>query len=457
MYQGRSTRACCVLLTLLAACGDDASTTPTDGATDDGAEGVDAPDAGPCTATLVEGMNTDVPTLGTPRPDVNVFYDDPAYHLPVARVTDGSQVTDEPPPTWIRHEYSRRPAFNADGSRAYMISSNGAGRLYAVAADGSFTYLETIPVNEPDEANWHPTDPNVIYKFDAYGSGLTIKRYDIQTGATTVAADLEDRVHALFPGATGMWTKQEGRPSDDGNIWCLEVGHKVDPGQAFEADGFIAYDLSTDTLLGHMAVTETPDHISTSPKGDYCVPSWGLGLGTRAYKTDFSAFTQLHDRSEHSDLATTKDGDEVLVYTAYDGDDAGDVMMVKLVDGTRTPLFALYGPNHSVVSMHFSGVARDKPGYITASFYGCREDYGNAPCDPTTQWFYDKVVAVELAPSPKIYNLAHTHYGDGGYFAETQATVSADFSKVLFVSTWESTDVADVASYLVRVPACALP
>src|SRR5205085_1074116 len=137
--------------------------------------------------------------------------------------------------------------------------------------------------------------------------------------------------------ATGMWTKGEGRPSDDGRIWCLEVGHTVSGN--FVPDGLISYDLTLDQILGHLPVVDAPDHISTSPKGDYCVPSWDIPEGTRAYAIDFSSYTQLEDRTEHSDLALTNTGEEVYVYSAYDGADAGSVMMVKLADGTRAPLF----------------------------------------------------------------------------------------------------------------------
>jgi hypothetical protein len=409
---------------------------------------------GPC-PTLVEGLDTTAPpTLA--RPALNVPYTDPVYGLQVARVTDASQVTDRDIPAWVRHEYSRRPAFNADSTRALMLSSNGWFRLYEVRANGTLGFLKTIDVGEPDEPNWHPTDPGKLYTFEGYGQGFTITRYDVTTDQATVVANLGTRVKAFFPGATGMWTKQEGRPSRDGKIWCLEVGH-TGGDSSFVADGLIAYDLSTDTILGHLAVAESPDHVSTSPSGAYCVPSWGQPLGTRAYTTSFGSYTQLHDRTEHSDLATTAAGDDVLVYTAYDGANAGDVVMVRLRDGVATPLFALYGANHSGTAMHISGTAMARPGYVVVSFYGCFESYGSADCDPTTQWFYNKVVAVQLSASPRIFNLAHTHFGDAGYFAETQAVANPDLTRVLFVSSWESTNGDDVASYMIEVPACALP
>ncbi|MDI1444347.1 hypothetical protein [Polyangium sp. 6x1] len=112
----------------------------------------------------------------------------------------------------------------------------------------------------------------------------------------------------------------------------------------FVPDGLFAYDFDADKILGSMPVTEAPDHISTSPKGNYCVPSWGLPLGTRADKTDCSSYTQLHDNTQHSDLAITKNGDEVLVYTAY-GENSGNVVMVELAGGRQR------GPDEGIVRL----------------------------------------------------------------------------------------------------------
>jgi hypothetical protein len=407
--------------------------------------------------TLVQGKNTSVPTASLPRPALNVPFTGEHYGLTVTRVTDASQVTDRDIPTRVRHEYSRRPAFNTDSTRVLEDSSNGWFRLYKANTNGTFSFLKTLSLGDNQEPNWSPTDPNKLYFFEGYGTGLTISTYNIATDQKAVLRDLNSRVKALFPKATGMWTKGEGRPSNDGKVWCVEVGHTVQPGSNFVADGIVSYNLVTDKILGHMSVTESPDHISTSPNGDYCVPSWGLPLGTRAYKTDFSSYTQLEDRTEHSDLAVTKGGDQVYVYSAYDGPDAGKVMMVRLSDGQKTPLFELYGPNHSAVAMHISGTSRTKPGYVVVSLEGCSENYGAVSCNPATQWFNQKVVAVELAANPKIYNLAHAHGGAAGYFGEATAVANPDLTKVLFASTWGSTDDTKSHDYLIQVPSCALP
>jgi hypothetical protein len=430
------------------AAASDGGTASTDG-------GTASTDGGTTSAscTFKLGMDTSVPQSST-KPALDVPFTDPDYGLALARVTDRSQVTDHDIPTWVRHEYSRRPAFNVDSSKAVMISSNGWLRLYSVLSNGTMSFVKTLNGGEPMEPNWHPTDPNVLWLFGNYGGGMKISALDVTTNTLTTYRDLGPKLQARWSSASRAWTKQEGRPSDDGRVWCLMVEDAN-----YNTLGLVAYDAVNDKLLGTMNMTDRPDHISTSPKGAYCVTSWTSSKGTRAYKTDFSMYTQLHTASEHSDLATTKAGNEVYVYSDYSSDatHGGYLVMTDLATGQKTNLLPIYGASSSATSLHISGTARSKPGYVAVSFFGCTQNHGSAACDPSTQWFYNKVVAVELAASPRIVNLAHTHYGAAGYFGETHATVNPDFTKLLFASSWESTNENDVASYLVRVPACATP
>lgn len=401
-------------------------------------------------SSLIEGKNTTPPNLSMPRPALNVPFIDPVYGTTITRVTEASQVTDVSIPAWVRHEYSRRPSMNADSSRALMVSSNGWLRLYSVDKAGNkLNFLKTLSIGGTIEPNWHPTNPNILYYFN----GQKIMSYDIQTDVKTTARDLTGRM-PFGPSDATMWTKEEGRPSDDGKIWCFMIEKYNSSNQSVSHYGLVAYNFESDQIIGSLAVTERPDHISTSPKGNYCVPSWDTSRGTRAYKTDFSSYTQLHSKSEHSDLTTSKDGKEMYVYTDYT---TGFVSMVDMATGTKTNLFELYGSNSSATAIHISGTAKSKPGYVLIGFYACSQNYGSQACDPTTQWFKDKVVAVELKANPKIYNLAHTHYGNGGYWTETQAVVNSDFTRILFVSTWGSTAENDLSSYMISLPPNALP
>jgi hypothetical protein len=406
--------------------------------------------------TFKIGFDLSIPGLNLSMPKVNVPYVDQAYKTTVTRLTTASQTTDDTLPVWVRHEYSRRPAFNSDSSKAIMMSSNGSFKLYDIdKVSNKASFVKTIAVGEPQEPNWHPTNPNIIYTFPFYGIGMTISEFNTQTNTTTQTRDLSGRVKNLFPQATMLWTKQEGRPSNDGKIWCMLVMKYDSDSKQNIGYGLVSYNYQTDQILGSMPIPEMPDHVSTSPSGKFCVPSWGPPLGTRAYSLDFKSYKTLHTTSEHSDLALDKNGKDTYVFSDYD---SGDVAMVELETGVRTNLFRLYGESASSAAMHFSGLgSQKKPGYIAAGFYGCSTDHGAQPCSYDKQWAHNKIVLIELKANPKIYNLAHTHYGDAGYFSETQAVSNNDFSKIMFVSTWETTQESNISSYMISVPINSVP
>lgn len=382
---------------------------------------------------LVEGFDTRSP-LAKPLPALNQAYTDEAYGSRVRRVSDAAIPYDRDRPSWVRHAYSRQPAFNADSSRVLMQSSNGWMRLFARdPASGALNFVKTLGLGEPQEPIWHPSDPHKIRHLGYYGNGLRIHEYDTRTDQSTVLADLAARVRERFPQAASMWTKQEGRPSNDGRIWCLQV-EDVN----FQIQGLIAYDLGTDRLLGSLALDERPDHLSTSPLGQHCVPSWVGARGTRAYNTDFQSFRQLHSTSEHSDLALTASGAEVLVFSDYQ---SGDLAMVDLASGQRTNLFRLYGANASATALHVSGIGSEqRPGWALVSTYACSTQYGSATCPWEQQWFRDKLLLVQLAANPRIVHVAHNRWGPAGYFGEPQAVANKDYSLMLFASSWGAAD-----------------
>lgn len=413
-----------------------------------------ADSAAPSTAatpTLIEGTNpVDAPAINAP-PALGDSYVDPVFGTTIHRSTGASQVEDRDLPEWVRHEYSRRPAFNADGSRVLMTSSNGWLRLYDMADDGSMTFDHTPPIATSREANWHPSDPDVFTVLGTGNGDVALWDYDASTQELTSQSDLTGPLQIAFgSGVARITTHAEGRPSNDGNTWCLMVADT-----SGNMLGIAAYDRANAELLGSLATTNQPDHVSTSASGDYCVVSWaGDTSSTRAYPVTFDEASaaggvELLSASEHSDTASTPDGQDVLVAADFT---SGFVTMVDVESGERTDLFSLYGPNSSATSLHISGAATDRPGWVVVSFYNCRDNTPEQGCAPGTQWFNERVVAVELVEDPRILNLAHNYYGDAGYFAETQAVPNRGLSHVLFASTWESTNIADVASYLIEVP-----
>jgi hypothetical protein len=69
----------------------------------------------------------------------------------------------------------------------------------------------------------------------------------------------------------------------------------------------------------------------------------------------------------------------------------------------------------------------------------------------------DVVFAIELKPNGRMVRLAHTHsvYNMGvekDYWAEPQASVNRDFTRILFTTNWGRTGTDEVEMYLIELP-----
>ncbi len=352
------------------------------------------------------------------------------------RVTNASDATVYTP-AYIRHEYSRRPAFNVDSSRAVMTSSNGFLHLYQVGADGSFTYSHILDQigTANSEPNWHPTDPNLIYVLNPFGVGMQIHLYDVRDQSLQSTTDLGSVIQALgggFATADRAYTGKEGRPSRDGNIWCFTVFS----GESWEMRGMVAYDLSLNQIVASRETSEWIDAISASVNGDYCVALGGNGI--RSYPisdNQFNTFRQIHQQVEHTDMALDADGRDVLVY--IDSLNDGHIKAVDLATGETAMLLNTWDISPPPAA-HMSGIGYAQPGWAIVSMF-----MGN-----NTTFHYNKVLAIELTSNPRIEVLAdNQHLGNSAYFLQPQAVVNQQLDKVLYAS-----DISgELASYLVSI------
>ena len=381
----------------------------------------------PAAGTAVPG----VPDL--PRPTKAVPAADPVYGNCVLRVTEHAK---EPPVRFARHDYSRRQAFNADGSRILIASNDGTWHLY----DGrTMEYVDELDGPAGDaELQWHPTNPDLIYYMPSNGLGMELYELNVRTGSSRTVAEFGDRLKKFWPDAAAAWTKAEGAPSADGRYWCFMVDDAE-----WKSLGVFAWDMKEDRILGKMDTHgDRPDHVSMSPGGKRCVVSGDTeGVGTRAWTLDFKKSTQVHHKSEHSDMAFDAQGRDVYVSIDYQSD-GGDVFMTDLETGKRTVLFKTY-LDHSATAVHFSGRAFKKPGWVLVSTYAA---------DGKRQWLHEKLMAVSLTPNPQVKGLAFHHGAYNGYWTEPQATVNPDFTRVLFNSNWGSRSDMDIDNYMVVLP-----
>ncbi len=144
----------------------------------------------------------------------------------------------------------------------------------------------------------------------------------------------------------------------------------------------------------------------------------------------------------HSDTALDGQGREVLVYQDIDTD---YISMLDLESGTITPLWSI-DFSHTAIGLHISGRASLLPGWALISTHDG---------DPASfTWMDDQVFAIELKPDGRIVRLAHTHsLVDEGmehdYWAEPQASVNRDFTRILFTTNWDRSGTGEVEMYII--------
>jgi hypothetical protein len=363
----------------------------------------------------------------------------------VVRVT---QHDVEPPRGFARNDYSRRQAFNADGSRILIVDREGGWHLY----DGtSLAWVGNLKgVGGDAEPQWHATDPNRLYYVPRNGLGMTLMEIDIRDPRPRVAADFGARLKRLWPRAAAAWTRSEGSPSADLRYWAFQVDD-----DQWKGVGMFTWDLQTDTIIAHydfaLHAKPRPDHLSMSPSGRYVVVSWDDGPAL--FDRDLHPLRGLATKGEHSDIALDANGNDVYVSVDYEAR-GGPVYMTDLKSGKRTLLFDTYVAS-TATAMHFSGKAFAHPGWVVISTYG---EYSNAGRisrwlgNGGAQWLHGKVMAVELRPGGRIVQLAnhHSHYDE--YWTEPQASVNRDLTRILFNSNWDKRSKDDVDAYMVVVP-----
>ena len=362
------------------------------------------------------------PTVATPRPLKGVLQMPSDFGACLFRATDHAL---EPPNAYARNDYSRRQAFNADNSRVLVYASGGGWHLYDATTLAWVKQLSGI--SGTAEPQWDATQPNVLYYVPSKG-GMKLYRLDVATNTSTVAADFTGKLP--WSTTARVWQHGEGSPSSDGRYWCF-VAETSTAGIL----GVFTYDLQAQAVVGSKALTVNPNWVSMSPSGRYCVVS-----GTTAYTRDFSSSRTLLNGSQHSDLALGADGHDYFVFINQAVD--GYVTMVDIDTGASTRLIPTW-INGSTTSGHLSAKSFARPGWILYSTFNSRNG---------EQWVSERLMAIEMKASPSIINLAHHHSYYNGYWTQPHASVSRDFSRVVFNSNWGSTSDMDVDTYMVRLP-----
>ncbi len=374
---------------------------------------------------------------------------DPAYSTRLYRAT----AVAEGGGGHLRHEYSRRQAFNADNSRYLAQDGAGAWHLYNAS---DWAHLRRLSDLVGDcEPLWHPTQPSRLY-FTERNGGLVWWLLDVESETKEQAFDFTGQTP--WPQATAFWTKGEGTLSADGKILGLMATSYDAGAQRNTCHGLITLDLESKAIIGTLEATgfpvpgAFPDHISTAPSGNYVVSSWLAGEGgTVAYGPDLKQPRQLIDASEHSDLAFGPDGKDLLVVADYA---KGQIAAIDIATGERNDLHTLYPADGEAYATHISGQAFDVPGWAVISTYGDTASHGSQSPAQTLRPEYRKVWLLELVPGGRALNVAHIRAngeqveGDT-YFLEPQASVSRDLSRIIVATNFGG---GEINSYVVGLP-----
>lgn len=372
---------------------------------------------------------------------------DPAYGTRLYHATSASEGNR----SHMRHEYSRRQAFNANNTR--YLAQDGSGAWYLYDAN-TFKKIRVLKDFGGDcEAIWHPTDPRKIYLTSPVG-GMVWWVYDVESDKKEVLYDFTGKTP--WPQARSFWTKAEGTMSADGRYLALMATTYSNQTKQNTIYGLLMFDVLNKKIVGTLDASKFPkpgafpDHISTSPSGKYAVPSWGKGQGgTRAYTRDFSSSKLLLDNSQHSDLAFGPNREDMYVYTDYDT----GYIVARNMDTLRSfNITPIYQGDHEGYAAHISGQAFNKPGWVVVSTYSDSARHGQISPSPTLRPQYRKVFLAELKPNGRNFNVAHirgAHASGKDYFAEPQASASRDLSRIIFTSKFGGNTPDD---YIIGLP-----
>jgi hypothetical protein len=368
----------------------------------------------------------------------------------VVRVTD--RTTDlslDDTSAGLKNEYSRVQSFNADGSRILVRGIDATWYLYDAA---TLQPLGQLPLGGSVDPRWDARNRDLLY----YSEETRLMAYNVQAGEQSLVHDFA----ADFQGQSlaAVWTRYEGSPSLDGRYWGLMAQD-----QDWLTAAFLVYDQQADQVIatrdmrGASEIDREIDSVTISPLGNYflayfdhyCEPGQ-LGddanpCGLMVYDRDLKNGRSLLRIVGHSDLALDAEGREVMVYQDIDTD---HISMLDLATGTVTQLWPI-DFTHTSIGLHFSGRAFRQPGWALVS------THDGDPASYT--WMDDQVFAIELKAGGRVVRLAHTHSlvdenQEHDYWAEPQASVNPDFTRVLFTTNWGRSGTGEVEMFLISLP-----
>lgn len=366
---------------------------------------------------------------GVSKPALHESYVDATFGTTIYRVTANSQLDGV---SRIRHYYSKQDPFNADGSYAMFVTSDGNYWLYDAATFEPIKTVSDYPhvINSEPEIQWHPTNPDWFYYLSEENR---FARFEISSHTTEILHDFSDEG---FTVVGGRW---EGNMDKSGQFYAM-IGQGSNGSEAF------VYDVINNQLSQRVNVdaieNEGIDWISISQNGNFVVLMGDSHSYIYDHNMNYLGRLPLGSYG-HADLCSLADGREVMVYdgadhvVAADGDRWVNMAYLDTVSGDDTGTVVPLVKIGWSTAPHVSCRNTQFPGWALISNQG---DGSNN---------YDKEIFwMKLDGSGEVRRVAH-HYSDrdtGGYFAEQHAVTNKHGTKIIYASNYGS---GDISSYLI--------
>lgn len=329
----------------------------------------------------------------------------------LTRVTDGEDER-------LRHQYSRRQAWNADESLLYL----GETLLDAQTLE---PVVERVPLSSASV--WSNTDPNALYGIRYDPDPNVFGRYDVVTGTYTPIRRLSRFEQCRIGDGEGSLSNDDSRIV----LVCSEGGEG--------SKTLVSLDTSDGSILGTLDAMPDFNWASFSQSGRYIVvennePGGDVRELWR-YSPDFSEGELLTEEVEHGDLGLLDDGGDVYVMVDWHGFD-----VIRLDDGQRFELS--FG--RSGRSAHYGHVSCrniGRPGWCYVSTRGNRAvgaiRLAIGPPGAADRAFPDRSASV--VEEFELWGYHRSTSAD--YASEAQASVSPSGRRVIFTSDWEGSSV----------------
>ncbi len=384
--------------------------------------------------------NPAYPLVPMAMPEAGKPFTDPRFGTHLVRATESRG---------LRHEYSRHDPFNTGCSLVLLHRvDSGAWEVYRTASlpyDRKENLVRTVDL---EEARWDPAEGDLLWGTREF----RIETLNVRTGEVRIVKDFTKdlRVAPLLKAEKDLYRvtmKDEGETSLDKRYWALAIQGSADD---YRLRHLVVWDRREDKVLGLRSLAREEsdvDWVGMSPRGTWVLlggmaenraPLAGLVIADKA----LGEFHRIDQTTAHADVGLDAAGREVVVMQNTRTDhidliplDPKTAPMLEggAYDGTgRTPLVRLAYDSESPAGFA-SGVhiSCNAPGWAVVSTY-------MEPGRKEQNWLDRSIVVVRLDQRrPEAFYLAKVYSTCGAYWEETQATISADGSRVVWAADWD--------------------